>query len=79
MCIQTHLFPTFCNLRRPILADHQLRHIRRFLNDQALLIGEMKHADEAEGRGDVIHERLRVHFLQAVDDVRELESGAILV
>lgn len=38
----------------------------------------MQQADEAEAGRDVVHHRLRVHRLELVHDVRELERRLLL-
>lgn len=67
------------NLRGPILADLELQELGGVLDSEALLVGQVQEADEAEARRDVVHDGLRVHGLQVVHDARELERRLLLL
>lgn len=71
--IQIQLLAPRHYLRGVVLADRQVQEVVVIRYDQALFVGQVEHADETERRRNVGHHLLRIHRLQLVDDVAELQ------
>lgn len=54
-------------------SDGQVLKVFRILNDQALLVGQVECTNKAVARRDVGERLLRVHLLEVVDHIGEVE------